>query len=167
MLSLDLRRPLDYCCIMLYDRVDLGYMEISYEKLVELFIRNSLQIPSTSRVKQYFEEHIRGKSAINEIQSNRVREWCRFHNMLKRQRTLYKLLIPLTKIEQQDIKDYRYVVFRILAYEIEHQINGIKNFDAFFREQIVVNTPITDEPKRKKLKTNTLFNTRKPRNPKI
>ena len=74
MLSSDTKKLLDYCCIMLHDRVDLGYMEIGYEMLVELFIRNSLQIPSTSLIKQYFEEHIRERSAICDLQSTRARD---------------------------------------------------------------------------------------------
>ena len=35
--------------------------------LVELFIRNSHQIPNTNYVREYFDKHIEGKSAICEF----------------------------------------------------------------------------------------------------
>ena len=69
---------------MLHDRTNLGNKKIDYEFLVELFIRNSLQIPSTSRVKQYFEEDIVAKSAISDINDKRPRTWSRFYNVLKK-----------------------------------------------------------------------------------
>ena len=59
---------------MLHDRADLGSMEIGYEMLVKLSIRNSLQIPSTSLIKQYFEEHIRERSATCGLQRTRARK---------------------------------------------------------------------------------------------
>ena len=68
------QKMLDFCCVMLHDRTDLGSGIIGNNMLVELFVRNSLQVPSTTRVVQYFENHIKGKSAICEIQSQRVRD---------------------------------------------------------------------------------------------
>ena len=113
---------LDYCCILLHDRIQIEKKNLENDYLVELFIRNSLQIPSTTRVKQYFQEHINGKSAICEFDGSTPRQWCRFHNKLKKERNGYMHLIPFTKQEQSDIKDIRYVKYRILAYEVEHKI---------------------------------------------
>lgn len=47
-------KKLPDCGVMPHDRMKLGYMEMSYEKVIEILIRKSLQIPSTSRVKQYY-----------------------------------------------------------------------------------------------------------------
>ena len=92
---------------------------------MELFIRNSLQIPSTTRVKQYFQEHIKGKSAICEFGGSTPRQWCKFNNKPKKERIGYMHLIPFTRLEQSNIKDIRYVKCKILAYEVEHKINGL------------------------------------------
>ena len=140
----DNQKMLDYCCIMLHDRAELGCGAISNNLLVELFIRNSLQVLSTTRVVHYFENHIVGKSAICEFESPVARKWARFHNSLKK-RPGYELLHPFTKLEQSDIKDIRYVKYKILAYEIEHQINSIQTFDSFLKKKFIFNSPNLQE----------------------
>ena len=136
------QKLLNYCCIMLHDRAKFGYIEIPNDKLIELFIRNSLQVRSTSRVKEYFESHIAGRSVIYELTTRKVRKWARFHNSL-RKRSGYEFLVPLTPAEQSAIKDIRFVQYKILAYEVEHCINGIKSFDCFFQRRLTFTTPNT------------------------
>ena len=59
---------LAYCGILLHDRISIDPSEARDDSYIcELFVRNSLKVPSTSRVRQYFEEEIVGKSAITEI----------------------------------------------------------------------------------------------------
>ena len=135
------QKLIDYCCIMLHDRVHLGYMRVSNDELVRIFIRNSLQVPSLTRITDYFEYHIAGKSAISTFGGgNYVRDWCRHYKRLIKQPE-YSNMIPLTKLEQSEIKDIRFIQYRILAYEVENNINGIENFDRFFQRNLKWKTP--------------------------
>ena len=136
MVSERTKEILDYCCILLHDRIQIEKKNLENDYLVELFIRNSLQIPSTTRVKQYFQENFNGKSAICEFDGSTPRQWCRFHNKLKKERNGCMHLIPFTKQEQSDIKDIRYVKYRILAYEVEHKINDLDTFDMFLKNKL-------------------------------
>ena len=121
---------------------------------------------STTRVVHYFEKHIVGKSAICEFESPVVRKWVRFHNSLKK-RSGYELLVPFTKLEQFDIKDIRFVKYRILAYEIEHKINDIQTFDTFLKKKIIFESPNLLERQRNNSRQNTNFNSTRSRFPKI
>jgi len=52
---------LSFCSILLHDRISLDPNETrEAENLTEIFIRNSLKVPSTNRVRQYFEEELVG-----------------------------------------------------------------------------------------------------------
>ena len=89
------KKLLDYC-VMLHDCMKLGYMEMSSDKVIEIFIWNILHIPNKSRVKQNFEEYIVGIWVTSEQQDTRPRTWCRFHNKLKKNRVGFEYLILLS-----------------------------------------------------------------------
>ena len=153
---------LDYCLVLLYDYAILPMACIDNDTLVQLFIRNSLKVPSLTRVRQYFQEHLACKSAIYEFHGGRVRDWARFHNRLKK-RPGYKKLIPFTRLEQDDIRDIRYVKYRILSYEVENNINGIQTFDFFINKKFIAMSPaIQDELKMDNLERNSEFNANTP-----
>ena len=67
-----MQKILDYSLILLFDHSFLPLYAIQNRQLVEIFIRNSLKVPSISRVVEYFDNHILGKSAIFEDQGGRV-----------------------------------------------------------------------------------------------
>ena len=76
-------------------------------------------------------------------------------------------LIPFTQLEQSDIKDIRYVKYKILAYEVEHKINGLETFDKFLKKQIVFDSPNYLQHKGRQRKLNTKINETVIPNPKI
>ena len=153
---------LDYSLVLLYDYAILPMTCIDNDTLIQLFIRNSLKVPSLTRVRQYFQEHLAFKSAIYEFQGGRVRDWARFHNRLKT-RPGYKKLVPFTRLEQDDIRDIRYVKYRILSYEVENNINGIQTFDFFIKKKFIAMSPaIQDELKMDNLERNSEFNANTP-----
>ena len=49
MLQKRTQEKLDNCLVLLYDHAALPVDKIEYDTLVELFIRNSLKVPSTSK----------------------------------------------------------------------------------------------------------------------
>ena len=135
---------------------------IDNDTLVQLFIRISLKVPSLARVKQYFQEHLAYKSAIYEFHGGRVRDWARFQNKLKKQPG-YKKLVPFTRLEQNTIRDIRFVKYRILSYEVENNINGIQTFDFFIKKKFVAMSHANqDELKMHNLIRNSEFNANTP-----
>ena len=59
---------LAYCGIPLHDRIAFNPKEaLDDSDICEIFVRNSLKVPSTSRVRQYFEDEIIGKFAITDV----------------------------------------------------------------------------------------------------
>ena len=93
-------------------------------------------------MQEYFDEHVKKKSVTVEEPSRNVRKWLRFYNTLKK-RTGYEELTPFTDKEQIAIKDFRYVKYKILSYEVEHKINDLKTFDFFKSKRFVVRSPMT------------------------
>ena len=106
-------------------------MEMSYDSLTEVFIRNCLQVPSLSRIRQYFENHLRGKSAICEPKHKKSRRWCAFNNKLIKERPGYESLVPILRSERDQIKDYRHVAYKILSYEVEKKSMASKHLIIF------------------------------------
>ena len=132
---------LDYCCIMLYDHASFNPHPTDNDSLVELFIRNSLKVKSTKQVRMYFENHLVGKSAIYNFPTKNVRKCVSIYNKLKKENIAYNGLIPISKVEASDIKDMRYLQYKILAFEVENNINGIKSFDDFLLRGLVFQSP--------------------------
>ena len=89
----------------------------------------------------YFDEHVQKKSVTVEESSRNARRWIRFHNNLT-ERTGYEALKPFTKKEHITIKDFRYVKYKILSYEVEHKINDLKTFDFFKSNRFVARSPM-------------------------
>ena len=80
------------------------------------------------------------KSAIRENKGKRVRDWTKFHNGLK-VRKGYENIVPLTLKEQKNIKDVRYIKYRILSYEVDQKINGLKSIDVFKDNTVITASP--------------------------
>ena len=137
----DSQKLLDYCCILLHDHMKFDMGRVSNTVLIEFFIRNSLKVASTSKVKEYFENHVVHKSAIGEIKSNTIRDWIDFHNRLCKTRVGYNNLIPMSTKERRNIKDIRHIKYRILAYEVSNNVNGVQPFNIFFKKRLVTHTP--------------------------
>ena len=150
------QEALDYSLILLHDLMKLPTSKISNTALIKLFIRSSLKVPSIRRLLENFTVHIKNKSAVCEKPSKyKCREWIRFHNQL-RFRPGYEDLVPFTQIQTGDIKDKRYVMLKILSYEVKNGINGPKNFDFFSRKRFTFESPSNpNELKNITVKTNT------------
>ena len=164
----DIRRLLDYCCILLHDHMTFTLGRVSNSFLIELFIRNSLKVSSTSQVIEYFENHVAQRSVIKKVGSSKLKDQIYFHNKLSKTNRLYYNLIPLTTVERGDMKDIRHIKYRILAYEVANNINGIQPFNSFFKQRLIFQTPprYIDEPE-KEIKQNTAFNATPYLKPKI
>ena len=135
---------LDYSLILLYDCSSLSSHSITNRKLIEIFIRNSLKVPSLTRLVQYFEEHIGEKSATHEGPGSNVREWIKFHNRL-RKRPGYEKLVPFTTLERTSVKDIRFVKYKILSCEVQNSINGMQTFDFFNKKRFIIESPADPE----------------------
>ena len=109
---------LDYCCILLHDRMTFTLDKVTNSFLIELFIRNSLKVESTSQVREYFENHVAHKSVLNKVGSNKLKVWKRFYNKLSKTNPLYANLVPLSTLERGNMKDIRHIKYSILAYEV-------------------------------------------------
>ena len=156
--SNNIQKVLDYSLILVYDYLSLSTDFVTTDKLIEIFIRNSLKIPGITRLVQYFEEHIGGKSAICEDQGRRIQDWVRYHNRLKK-RPGYEQLVPFSRMERDAIKDIRFVKYKIISYEVANNINGIKTFDFFDKQRFFLESPSTpDELKKREVQKNTKFN---------
>ena len=117
------QEALDYSLILSHDLMKLPTSRIGNTALINLFIRSSLKVPSITRLREYFTVHIRNKSALTEKPSKyKCREWIRFHNQL-RFRPRYEDLVPFTQLQSRGIKDKRYVMYKILSYEVKNGIN--------------------------------------------
>ena len=66
------------------------------------------------------------------------------------------------------MKDIRHIKYRILAYEVANNINGIQPFNSFFKQRLIFQTPprYIDELE-KETKQNTAFNSTPYLKPKI
>ena len=131
-----LQKILDYSLILLYDYLSHSNDAITNHMLIEIFIRNSLKVASITRLVQYFEEHLGGKSAINEGPGRRVLDWIKFHNALKR-RPGYEKIVPFTVLDRCVVKEIRFVKYRILSYEVENNINGTYTYVYFFSREAI------------------------------
>ena len=116
---------LDYCCIMLYDQTSFKPHPTDNHSLIELFIRNSLNVKSTKQVRVYFESHLTGKSQIFNFPSKQLRACIRFYNKLKKQNIAYNDMVLISRQEENDIQDVRFLQYKVLAFEVENHINGI------------------------------------------
>ena len=81
------------------------------------------------------------KSAIYNFQTKNVRKCVYIYNKLKKENIAYNVLIPISKVEASDIKDMRYLQYKILAFEVENNINGIKSFDDFLHRGLIFKSP--------------------------
>ena len=132
-----LEKILDYSLILLYDCSSLSKVAIKNDMLIKIFIRNSMKVASVRRLLvQYFEEHLGGKSAINEGPGRRVLDWIKFHNALKR-RPGYEKIVPFTVLDRCVVKEIRFVKYRILSYEVENNINGTYTYVYFFSREAI------------------------------
>ena len=59
------------------------------------------------------------------------------------------------------------MVYKILAYKVEHIINGIGTFDSFFKQRIYFQNPPASTRKKKKASRSNLWEPPKPSHPKI
>ena len=132
---------LDYSLILLHDVMKLPMTKIGNVELVELFIRSSLKVPSLTRLCEYFTTYLPGKSAIcDKPKKYKCRDWIVFHNQL-RLRKGYEELVPFSHKQRNSIKDKRYVMYKILSYEVKHGINGLQKFDFFTRKRFLFHSP--------------------------
>ena len=132
---------LHYSLILLHDVTKLPMTKLKNIELIELFIRSSLKVPSITRVHEYFTSYLFGKSAICEMPKKcKCRIWLRFHNKLRFRRG-YEELVPFSTTQFGCIKDKRYVIYKILSYEVKHGINGLEKFDFFSRKRFVFKSP--------------------------
>ena len=70
----------DNCLILMHNFVALPKSKINNDLLIKIFIRSALKVPSTSRMQQYFTDHVMKKSAIAECKAKTVREWTKGNN---------------------------------------------------------------------------------------
>ena len=77
------------------------------------------------------------KSAFYNFSTKNVRKCVYIYNKLKKENIAYNGLIPISKVEASDIKDMRYLQYKILAFEVENNINGIKSLDDFLHRGLV------------------------------
>ena len=125
----DMEEILDYVAICLYDVYDIDpFEENSAEDIIHILIRNSLTVQSSSRLIQYFEDHLHEKSKIHEFEHvENVRNWCLYVNHLQKHHPDYTDIQPFKRSEYRDddaIVDVNYVKHRLLAYEVSKKLNG-------------------------------------------
>ena len=135
-----LQSVLDNCLILMHDFVALPKSKIDNDLLIKIFVRSALKVPSTSRVQQYFTDHVMKKSAIANCTAKTVREWILFRNTL-RTRKGYE---TIEKLNRRDIKDIQYIKYLILAHEVKYKINGIVPIDFFKPKRFVVHSPAVE-----------------------
>ena len=128
----DMSEILEYVAICLYDVFPVNPCEERPpEDIVDVLIRNSLTVQSTTRLLEYFEEHLDGRSKLHEFDGgDNVRNLCIFINKLKRTNADYADIQAFKKKEyrgDEAIKDINYVKHRLLAYEVSKKLNGSIN----------------------------------------
>ena len=50
-------------------------------------------------------------------------------------------MLEIANSERKQIKDYRLIQYKILAFEVDNRINGIKPFEKFLSQKLIIHSP--------------------------